>query len=771
MVRASPIKTAFNAGEYSPIMEGHINLERFPDSCRLLQNLIALKQGPAVRRGGTKFVKEVKTSADDTVLIPFEFNVTQAYQIEVGDQYFRFYTSNAVITETAQNITGITKANPAVVTYSGADNYANGDEVFISGVGGMTEVNGKFFLVANVDTGANTFEIQDIDGNDIDSTAYTAYTSSGTVAEVYTVTSPYSAADLLDANGLPNYQYAQSADVMYLVHGDYETRSLTRTANTSWAVNTMDFIDGPYLTENDTTTTLGLSGTSGSVTVTASSTTGINGGDGFKSTDVGRLIRWKDNGNDWTWLKITAWTSTTVVTADIKGDAPATGMATTSWRLGVYSETTGYPKVITFFQDRVLLAGSSSYPDRYDLTKTGGYSDTEFQFAPSDRDGTVTDDAAITGTLQSGQVNTIQWAGTDDRGLVIGTAKREWIVRPSTSNEVLTPSNAKADPFSSIGSAAIQPIQAESGTVFVQRARRRIHDIVYSFERDSLKPRDLTLPSEHITRTGVCEIKFQQEPINTIWARRTDGLLIGYTYYPDEAVFAAHRHVIGGDGKVKSISVIPSSDGSRDELWMIVERTINSVTRKYIEYMTRYYEDDIDKEDAFHVDCGLTYDSTATATVTGLDHLEGETVKVLVDGKSHPDLTVTNGAITLANDITASVIQVGFSNTWAFRSQRIEAGSQDGTSQGKTKRITGFVVRLLNTLGLYYGPDSSNTDEYDFNQGKEYDEDLALFSGDTDFLRWPDGHNTDGVIYLSHDGAFPAAILAIMPTLTTYDRG
>lgn len=771
MVRASPIKTAFNAGEYSPIMEGHINLERFPDSCQLLQNLIALKQGPAVRRGGTKFVKEVKTSADDTVLIPFEFNVTQAYQIEAGDAYFRFYTSNSVITETAQNITAITKANPAVVTYDGADNYANGNEVFISGAGGMTEVNGKFFLVANVDTGANTFELQDVDGNDIDSTAFTTYTSGGTIAEVYTVTSPYAAADLLDSKGLPNYQYAQSADVLYLVHGDYETRSLTRTANTSWSVNTMDFIDGPYLTENDTATTLTLSGTSGSVTVTASATTGINGGDGFQTTDIGRLIRWKDPANNWTWLEITARTSTTVVTATIKGENASAGTATKSWRLGVYSETTGYPKVITFFQDRVLLAGSSSYPDRYDLTRTGGYSDTEFQFAPSDRDGTVTDDAAITGTLQSGQVNTIQWAGTDDRGLVIGTAKREWIIRPSSSNEALTPSNAKADPFSSIGSAAIQPIQAESGTVFVQRARRRIHDIIYSFERDSLKPRDLTLPSEHITRTGVCEIKFQQEPINTIWARRTDGLLIGYTYYPDEAVFAAHRHPIGGDGEVKSISVIPSSDGSRDELWMIVERTINSVTRKYIEYMTRYYEDDIAKEDAFHVDSGLTYDSTATATVTGLDHLEGETVKLLVDGRSHPDLTVASGAITLSNDVTGSTIQIGLSNSWAFKSQRIEAGSQDGTAQGKTKRMTGFVVRLLNTLGLYYGPDEDNTDEYDFDQGSSYDEDLSLFSGDTEFLRWPDGHNTEGVIYLSHDGAFPASLLAIMPTLTTYDRG
>lgn len=772
MVRASPIQTAFNAGEFSPFLEGHINLEKFGASARTIQNLICLKQGPLVRRGGTKFVKEVKTSANDTALIPFEFNVEQEYMIEAGDAYFRFYTSNAAITEAAQDITAITKANPAVVTYSGADNYANGNEVFISGVVGMTEVNNKFFLVANVDTGNNTFELQDIDGVDIDSTAYTTYVSGGTVAETYQVTSPYATADLFDANGLPSYQYAQSADVLYIAHGEYETRSLTRSANTNWTVNTMEFVDGPYLPENDTAVTMTLSGTTGSVNVTLSAASAVNGGDGWLSTDVGRLIRFKDPANNWTWLEITARTNATVAVATIKGENASAGTATTSWRIGVYSETTGYPRVVTFFQDRVVLAGNDSYPDRYDLTRTGGYSDTQFQFAPTDRDGTVTDDAAITGTLQSGQVNTIQWAGDDSRGLIIGTAKKEWVVRPDGDNGVLTPSNAKADPFSSIGSAYIQPVQAESGTIFMQRARRKLHDIVYSFERDSLKPRDLTILSEHITSSGVAEIKFQQEPTNVIWMRRTDGKLVGVTYYPDEAVFGAHGHVIGGtDAEVKSIAVIPSADGSRDELWMIVERTINSVTRKYIEYMTPYYTSDIALADAFHVDSGLTYSGSATATVTGLDHLEGETVKVLLNGKSHPDLTVSGGAVTLANDRTGTKIQIGLSNTWAFESQRIEAGSRDGTAQGKTKRISGFVVRLLKTLGLYYGPDSSNTDEYDFEQGKEYDETVALFSGDTEFLRWPYGHDTDGIVYLSHDGAFPAAILSVMPVLTTYDRG
>jgi len=691
MTRASPIWTSWTSGEFSPLLEGHINLEKWRSSALTIQNLIPLKQGPVVRRGGTKFVKEVKDSSDNTVLIPFQFNVEQSYQIEAGDQYFRFYKDNA-----------------------------------------------------NIESGGNPYEIS----------------------------TPYSPSDLLDSNYLKKFQTAQSADVLYITHGDYETRAVARTSDTSWSIAAMEFVDGPYLPENAETTTLTLSGTTGSVTVTASATTGINGGSGFLSTDVGRLIRWKDPANEWTWLEITAHTSTTEVTATIKGQDASAGTATNDWRLGVYSETTGYPTVITFFQDRVFLAGASSYPDRWDMTRTGGYSATEFQFAPTDVDGTVTDDAAINGTLQSGRVNSIQWANSDSKGLLIGTAGREWIVTPSDSNEVLTPTNAKADPVSSIGSAYVNPIAIESGTVFTQRARRKMHDVIYSFDRDQLKPRDITVTCEHLTKTGIAEMVYQQEPLNSIWMRRTDGKLIGMTYYPDESVFAAHGHVIGGDDvAVRSISVIPSADESRDELWMIVERTIDGSTVQYIEYMERYYEDDIDREDIFHVDSGLTYDGAATATVTGLDHLEGETVKVVVDGNSHPDLTVSSGSITLENDIQGSVIQVGLSNTWVLETQRIEAGAQDGTAQGKQKRITGIVVRLLNSLGLQFGPDSSNIDTYDFEQGQSYDSSTSLYTGDTPYLRGPFEYGKAGKVYLTDDGVFPVCILAIMPTVHTYDRG
>lgn len=694
MTKAHPIQTAFNAGEFSPLMEGQINLEKRASAGLLVQNLIPLKQGPLIRRGRTNFVAEVKDSAKRTHLIDFEFSTVQAYQIEVGDQYFRFYRDNGQI---------------------------------ISGT-------------------------------------------------AYEIASPYVQADLFDTDGLFQIMYAQKADVIYLLHANYAPRALTRTGHTSWTLSTVIFDDGPYLDLNTTATTLTLSGTSGSVTVTASAITGINNNTGFQVTDIGRLIRWKDPANNWTWLTITARTSTTQVTATISGANASAGTATANWRLGVYSATTGYPTVISFFQDRLVLASNDDYPDRWDMTIPAGYSSTTFYFEPTEANGTVTDNNAISGTLQSGSVNKIVWMSSDEKGLIIGTVRQEWIIRPDTNNGVITPTNATSSPISSIGGAYIKPLDIESGTLFVQRARRRLLDVIYSFEVDRLKPRDLTLAAEHITKNQIVGYAFQQEPLNCIWAYTGAGLLIGLTYYPDQAVFGWHRHIIGGsfeDGEavVECASVIPSPDGSRDELWLIVKRTINGATKRYVEYMSPYYDDETELSDAAHVDSALSYSGVATATVTGLDHLEGETVRVMVDGKSHPDLIVTGGAITLANSRTASKITAGLAYKWAFKSMQIEAGATDGTAQGKTKRITGFILRLLNTLGLKFGESAdSQLDEYDFNQGQSYNETPELFTGDTEFLRFPAGYTQSGHIYLEDDGVFPACILATMPRVVTNEK-
>lgn len=301
MPTAAPIQNNNNAGEISPLLEGRTDLRPYKNGLKTCLNFIPLAQGAITRRPGTIFVNTPKYgNAKACRLERFEYSTVQAYILEIGDLYFRFYRNEGRL------------ENPV-----------------------------------------------------------------GTAVEVAT---PYPEAEVFNVRG------CQSADTLYLTHKTYSQRKLIRNSSVSWTLTQIDFLDGPYLAVNSTPTTLTLSGVSGSVTVTASGTAGINTA-GFVSTDVGRLIRFKDPAGNWTWLKITAFTSTTVVTALIRGANASAGTATTNWRLGVWSDTTGYPTCATFFGDRLYFSGCPSYADRIDGSNVSDYEN----FAPSNAAGVVAD--------------------------------------------------------------------------------------------------------------------------------------------------------------------------------------------------------------------------------------------------------------------------------------------------------------------------------------------------------------------------------------------
>ena len=752
MAKVSPIQTAFNAGEFSPLMFGRVDIDKYKNALSYALNCIFLVQGAQVRRPGSKYGWPTKASGQAR-LVSFVYSTTQAYVIEFGDTYCRFFKDNSIITATAQNITAITKANPAVVTYSGADTYANGDKVAITGVVGMGQVNNREFTVANVNTGANTFEL-----SGVDSTNYDTYTSGGSVAEIYEVASPYALADV------PTLKFTQSADTLYITHPSYAPRKLTRSAHTSWTFTAITFLDGPYLSTNSTTTTLALSSTSGSVTVTASASL-------FASTDVGRLIRWKDPANNWTWLTITAYTDATHVTATISGPNASAGTATANWRLGVWSATTGYPACATFYQDRLFFAGATNYPQRLDGSNSGDYEN----FAPTAAAGTVTDSNAMAFTLNANDVNVIRWLAPTSKGLAVGTTGAEWFVKPADGSGALSPTNIQAAPSTTYGSANVRPIQSGDNTLFVNRSSRKVRELHYVFQNDKFEANDLTVLAEHVTKGGIQAMAYQQNPQSIVWGYRADGTLLGMTYEKDQNVTGWHRHKIAGafgsgDAVVESVAVIPTSDGSRDEVWFIVKRTINGSTVRHVEYLTKIWEDGDAQEDATEgIDGGLTYDSTATTTIGSLYFLEGQTVRVLADGAAHPNCTVTNGKITL--DRSSSTVQIGLGFNSDAAMLRIDAGAQDGTAQGKIQRIHRVTFRLFQSLGLKVGPDFDHLDEVVFRStADDLGEAVPLFTGDVE-KAWRGGYSKENLICWRWGQAFPGAMLAVMPQMKTEDRG
>lgn len=954
MPKASPIQSSFNGGIHSPLLDGNINAPNRANAVQDSQNLIPLKQGPVVRRGGTRFVGEIQDSADDTILVRFRRNSSEAYIIEFGDLFCRFYKNNEFVTEAKFDVTGIASNVLTTATHS----YADGDHIILRET--VDELaNDRQLVIANVT--ATTFTLTDIQGTAITLTNDTPSAGTTSVERIFTLASPYAKPDMFypsgyDTNESPAIDFQQITDTLFITHPNHTMRSLQRGTNdTDWSFTTINFKDGPYEPIDASGTTITLSGLSGTgLTCTAStgifSTTDTTG-TGGTSENIDRRIRFQDQTpatNTWMWATIVGYTSATVVTVDIQeGGSVLLATAIDTWRFGLFHEngnavpgeaqqvisaadglnpagitivahtfevndyiriedvggmvelngntykiktvpsadtitiadvdgdnvdSTGFttytsggtatlawknlPRNITINEDRLCFSGPLGNPERVDMTITGGYSPTILRFDPTDPAGTVTPDLAITAVIGGSEVNFVNWMRPIDRGLAVGTTGAEGLIWASNQGEALTPANIAYKQQTTNGSSFVKPFSLSSSILYVQRAGRSVHEFGYNFESDYYKSPDMSALAEHLTRGGIREMAWQQEPNNVLWVLLTTGVLLGFTYDRDEGVIAWHKHVIGGtDAKVKSIQVIPSADGSRDELWMIVQRTINSNVVQYIEYMDRYYEDNIAQVDAYHLDAGRSYagdettivnitapspqvsievgstafpdfaigqfykisdvggmtelngntykiialsgnplfrvdignlngdgvDSTDFGTHTGggimirsfttienLQHLEGETVKVLLDGKTHAPLVVEDGAITFSNPQSGAVVQVGVNSDWFLQTLRLEAGSADGTAQGKTKRIHKIVARLKSTLGFNFGPSSDNQDTHISVGNTAINTATPLFSGDA-VLEWPGGYEQGGIMYFSGDTPYPVQIQALMPQVNTQD--
>ena len=782
MPQAAPIQTSFNTGEVDPKTYGRVDYDRMKSALKVCLNSIPRITGSVTRRPGTHVCDEVKDSTKATRCYKFKYSTVQAYVLELGDQYVRFKKNHAPIYDLTLTITAATAANPVVVTYTGTDP-SNGDHLDIASVAGMTELNGRRFKVANVNGGSNTLELQTVDGINVNGTSFTAYTSGGTASRVYTLTTPYLESDLFQL------KFTQNADTLYIWHPSYQERTLVRTTDSSWTLSTTTLIDGPYLPVNTTATTMTPSAATGAgVTLTASAVTGINSGQGFLTTDVGRLIRLKQ-GTVWGYCLVTGWTSTTVVTVTVINTLTTTA-AKVNWRMGLYSDTTGYAACGSFYGDRLYRGGVPYVPDRLDGSKVSSYLD----MSTTDADGTVTNEHGVSFRLNSDDVQTIRWMRGLSTGMAVGTFEGEWLVTPSANQEAITPTNINAKQATSWGSADVTAVRAANVIVFLEAGSRRVREMNYLFYENTLQSPDMTILAEHITKgnydpaepdaeaataasSGLIEIDFAKKPIPSLWAPRRDGVLVGATYHKDEKVLGWHRHTLGGwsdvghtvHAKVESLTVVPTSDGSADEEWMVVQRYINGRLVRLNEYIQSPWEQGNAQEDAFFVDCGLTYDGASTTSVSGLFHLAGETVKVLVDGASHADVVVSAlGVITLTQ--AGSVVQVGYGYNSDGQCLRFDAGAADGTSQGKIQRMHKVGFRLMDTLGLQVGPSFDELDEVTFRTADDpMGSAPPLFSGDKGDIGWRGGYSTENYICWRFQDPFPGEILAIMPKLHTQD--
>ena len=853
MARVAVELTNFTGGELSPRLDGRTDLTKYTSGCATLENLIVYPHGAAARRPGTTFVAEVANSANKTRLIPFEFSTTQTYMLEFSNLKMRVFKDSGAVLEGDKTISAITKANPAVVT-ANSHGYENGDEIVITAVGGMTEVNGKRFLVKGKST--NTFQLTDKEGANINSTNFTTYTSGGISNKVFEIATPYTTAQLFDI------KFAQSADVMYITHPAHEVEKLSRTGHTSWTLTDVDFTKGPMQDANITDTTLnpGQAAVGTGIALVASAITGINGGSGFLATDVGRFVFLSDG-----YAKITAVTNTTNAVMTII-TALDNANATANWQLGAFSDTTGHPSCVTFFEQRLVFAGTTNQPQTVFFSKSGDYENMDANIG-----GTIADDDAIIYTIASNQVNAIRFM-TATRTLIIGTAGGEFTVSGGGTDSAVTPTNILIKKQSNHGAANVDAIAVGNATLFLQRAKRKIRELAYNFDVDGYIAPDMTILAEHITESGLTQIAYQQEPNQIVYGVRGDGELVGLTYQREQQVTAWHRHIFGGrfgvatitvfdyaniangtkitltksdgttvnftstigtagtnefktqtnnnttatnlknsinthanftatvsnavvtitetahkatgyltiksfddtrlkttsEGKavVESAAVIPTDD-TEYQVYVIIKRTVNGTTKRYVEFLNVLDFDETDNTSFNFLDSALSYSGSAVSTLSGLDHLEGQVVSILTDGATHPNKTVSAGAISL--DRSAKSVKVGLAYTSLLQTMRLNAGSQNGTSQGKTKRIYDITVRMFETIGVEVGPNLSDLERIPFrNSADLMDEGIPPFTGDKE-VEFRGNYETDGFIFVRQTQPLPFTILSLYPRLTTND--
>lgn len=577
------------------------------------------------------------------------------------------------------------------------------------------------------------------------------------------------------ADEFDRLRFAQSADVLILVHPNHPVRKLTRKDHDDWELAEMSFIGQPEAwTEGNYPSVVGFF----EQRLVLAATPSQPGTVWMSRTSDFADFRLKTRE-----VPLDGWRDREIV--DGNGDSIRDGKAGDTFALldgdgfecrdglkGQHADGTtryyrykgtknlvasGADKTITFQE----TPGTNGIEEIWD---SGGELNSEFWecFKVGERTeapagGTPLSDDGIEATLSGAQANAIEFVVPRSK-LWVGTAGGEWTIG-GTNSDAVSPEGIKANHEGTCGAAASRPEPVGFATLFIQRSGRKIREMAYRFESDAYVSRDMTVLSEHITESGLVQMAYVQEPDSVLYCTRGDGVLVALTYAPSQEVAAWSRIVT--DGFVEGITSIYSQVSKRDELWAVIRRTVNGGERRYIEILEGEFNGDV--EDAFFVDSGLTYDGSPTSSVSGLEHLAGRTVSVLADGAVHVDVVVGGDGI-ISLERPASKIQVGLPYDSLVQPMRLEAGSKRGTAQTKRQRITKVSVRFYNTLGGKVGADSNHMEPMYFRSpSTPMGNSAGVFSGDKT-VNFPKGWNRDGLLTIQQDQPLPMTVLLVVPT-------
>ena len=726
MARFSPAVNNFNAGEWGPRSYGRVDVAQFQYSLQLCENWIPTIQGPLRKRNGTTYVASVETPAEKSRLFPYILQRSSAFMLEISSGVINVY--NSAGTDVTPTISGETPPwSEAEIQEIQWDQ--DGSNLYLAHGSHETLV----FVFDGSSTASLTEIVSDVGPLQTENvTTTTTITASAVTGGAITLTASASTFVSTDVGRLvglrtvPEVQYSQWTTGAAVSSGAYRWSNSVETAG---RVNVYK--------------------------ATSTGTTGANAPGHDSGTESDGTVTWQFVHSQHGFARITAYASGTSVTASVVGfpELPQDSLAGTfRWALGAWSDTTGHASSVALFEQRLILGGTTDEPTRFDGSRAGDFTD----FLP----GGVGDTSAFSYSLRTNNPISCMLGASD---LHIITEGGEYVASGSSTDSIITPTNIRVRKGSSHGSKSQGAVQVGEAILFVQAGGRKVREMMYNDNRQGYQVHDITTIAHHLGALGLNQLAHQSEPDSIVWTYSDSGLLLGYTYERDQEVLAWHRHVISGTAAaVESVAVIPDATGAGDRLWIIVKRTVNGGTVRYIEFV------DESQTDRFADSC-VVYSGVATTTITGLSHLEGEVVSVIADGAVHPDRTVASGSVTLQAEATSAV--VGLPMTSRFTTQPIEGGSQNGVSQGKSKRIHNVTFRLLNGgLGLKVGPDADNLVDVLFRDADDaMDAPVPLFSGDTSIIPIEDGFGGRAVLHVEHQLPLPCTVVAIWPQMEVYD--
>lgn len=615
-------QTDFRGGVWSPAAQGRMTDERWKTGMNVCHNGWPSEAGAWTRRPGFRYVQHTYRGLR-ALLRPFRFGRDAAYQAEFTAGKLRFYVGLSLLMDEASEpkvvlISGSLASSPggwgfqwgsywggvspaAVVRLDAIPSgWANGDTVIFN-IDTQTDPDmpstyalfGRQFEIADLDTGAATFQLKDpltqeyVLGDEIN--YIPRYNSTDTVQRVKEFTTVYTADDILNRR----VRIVQAIDNVIVLCEETLPYLLEQNGETQFSFALWEGKDGPYFDVNDTETELTPNGHTGTIDLEASSVVGINEGDGFQETDVGRLLRFQcgpptwDSGDvyqtgdkvvgddsniykavrsnsnhdptlddgtyweitadtvQWTWMKITDVADTLNISAEVLGDdlsirsggggffshQQTSENATKYWRLGVFTDT---PDPAT---------GKKRYPTcgtyhEGRLCLMGAEPNRvdctrslaeDFDFAPTYPDGTVADDSGLSFVINSRDAQFITWGLTTNEGMAIGTLAGEWIIKASQLDDPLTPFDTQARLVTQYGAYPAEPVQAYGGPIFIQARGRK----VLANRRHpygSPEAMNLSFYADSIMASGLVELAWMQEPALSLFAVRADGGLIGCSY-------------------------------------------------------------------------------------------------------------------------------------------------------------------------------------------------------------------------------------------------